>query len=323
MLEVQTAWGWQPALYLFLGGLGAGAFIAAAVLFFAPVKTRTIKGKEKVLCASTWVATVCLVVGLLLLLSELTQPLRALMLWQSFSNLESWMALGAWIILIALVLFGITAVCLSTTFIPALKKINVSGGVYTFLFCAGSLAGLCLAIYTGVLLMAAEGIPFWDSWLLPCLFTVSALGTGMAALEIITAFVGRKDTASEEKGFTLLKRAVPVLLVIEAIVLFAYVLTMAGAGADDTTAEAASQSAALLVSGELAIIFWGLVVACALIIPLVAAIAKVLIKGKASGSFAIIGALFALVGGCALRFTILLAGIHADPVFDALSKLVS
>lgn len=30
---LQTMWGWQPALYLFLGGMGAGAFIMAAVLF--------------------------------------------------------------------------------------------------------------------------------------------------------------------------------------------------------------------------------------------------------------------------------------------------
>ena len=31
---LQTIWGWQPALYLFLGGMGAGTFVMAAVLFF-------------------------------------------------------------------------------------------------------------------------------------------------------------------------------------------------------------------------------------------------------------------------------------------------
>ena len=30
---LQLTWSWQPALYLFLGGMGAGAFIMAAVLF--------------------------------------------------------------------------------------------------------------------------------------------------------------------------------------------------------------------------------------------------------------------------------------------------
>ena len=32
-MELQTIWSWQPALYLFLGGMGAGAFVMAAVLF--------------------------------------------------------------------------------------------------------------------------------------------------------------------------------------------------------------------------------------------------------------------------------------------------
>ena len=33
MIELQSVWGWQPALYLFLGGMGAGAFVVAAVLY--------------------------------------------------------------------------------------------------------------------------------------------------------------------------------------------------------------------------------------------------------------------------------------------------
>lgn len=32
-MELQLIWGWQPALYLFLGGLGAGSFVIAACLF--------------------------------------------------------------------------------------------------------------------------------------------------------------------------------------------------------------------------------------------------------------------------------------------------
>ena len=34
MEGLQDIWGWQPALYLFLGGMGAGAFIAAMVVYF-------------------------------------------------------------------------------------------------------------------------------------------------------------------------------------------------------------------------------------------------------------------------------------------------
>ena len=30
MIELQTVWGWQPALYLFLGGMGGLALMSAA-----------------------------------------------------------------------------------------------------------------------------------------------------------------------------------------------------------------------------------------------------------------------------------------------------
>lgn len=72
MEELQLIWGWQPALYLFLGGVGAGAFLAAGILVFMDrERHRTIAG------ASMWAAIACLGVGLLLLLSELTNPCAA------------------------------------------------------------------------------------------------------------------------------------------------------------------------------------------------------------------------------------------------------
>ena len=35
MVELQTTWSWLPAIYLFLGGLGAGAFLTVSVLRLA------------------------------------------------------------------------------------------------------------------------------------------------------------------------------------------------------------------------------------------------------------------------------------------------
>ena len=35
MVELQTTWGWLPAIYLFLGGLGAGAFLTVSILRLA------------------------------------------------------------------------------------------------------------------------------------------------------------------------------------------------------------------------------------------------------------------------------------------------
>ena len=73
MEGLQDIWGWQPALYLFLGGMGAGAFIAAMVVYF-----REGDKARSTVFASLVAAVVCLAVGLLLLLSELITPLRGM-----------------------------------------------------------------------------------------------------------------------------------------------------------------------------------------------------------------------------------------------------
>ena len=59
MEGLQDIWGWQPALYLFLGGMGAGAFIAAMVVYF-----REGDKARSTVFASLVAAVVCLAVGL-------------------------------------------------------------------------------------------------------------------------------------------------------------------------------------------------------------------------------------------------------------------
>ena len=76
-MELQSAWGWQPALYLFLGGMGAGAFIMAAILY---LKDR--ERNARIVCVFMWAAAISLIVGLLLLLMELVTPLRGLLMGQ-------------------------------------------------------------------------------------------------------------------------------------------------------------------------------------------------------------------------------------------------
>ena len=39
MVELQTTWSWLPAIYLFLGGLSAGAFLTVSIP--APGEART------------------------------------------------------------------------------------------------------------------------------------------------------------------------------------------------------------------------------------------------------------------------------------------
>lgn len=385
MEELQFVWGWQPALYLFLGGVGAGAFLAAGVLFLTDREHN-----RAAIAASLWAAPVCLGVGLLLLLSELTAPARGLLLWQSFSNQTSWMAFGAWAALLALVFFALTAIVVTRPIEAAIERkwpgfATKKRRIATVPTVIGMVLALCVAVYTGMLLMAVPAVPLWGTPLLPCLFTVSAIDTGVALVEIAALAVHRREPLTH-RARKLLERSVVVLVLVEGVVLAAYMGIMAtgnggGAFTHGSAALTAALSAWTLTSGELAPFFWGLLVACGLVLPLVMA-AIGLAKGQhatapqAEASLAasaeavcppqaatittasetafaeqtasaaeeaaatsapeetpsaaapafsaamLVGALGALVGGCTLRFLILLTGQHADLIATSAMQLL-
>lgn len=314
MEGLQTIWFWQPALYLFLGGMGAGAFVMAAILHFLDRE-----GSRRVVCASSWAAAACMVVGLLLLVSELTNPLRGMMLWQSFSSTSSWMTFGAWIVFAAVVVSGCMALITTAPVAEFLAKRwkafpRIAGKLADALAVIGALLGVCVAAYTGILLMSAPGVPLWNTLLLPCLFTVSALDTGVALVELVERGVERKAVSPRLSGkaHKLQSRVVCVLVVAELLVLAAFLSGALSGSAGDTLAQVAAASAALLASGQLAVLFWVLVVAAGLALPLVMAVASLAAKNKRAESYVTAGAVGALVGGCALRFLVLAAGLHAD-----------
>lgn len=345
MNELQLVWGWQPALYLFLGGMGAGAFVAAAVLHL-----RKTSGGAKTIAASMWAATLCLIVGLLCLLSELTAPLRGLMMWQSFSHFTSWMTIGAWVVFCAVVVFGLAALTATDKTAAIVAKVwkkfpERRAGILRILCCVGLVFGVGVAAYTGILLMAAPGVPLWNSFLLPCVFTASALDTGVALVEVIDGVNAKKSPLSAS-AHKLLYRSVIVLVIAEALSLAA-LLASAATFTGGAVSEAAANSAGLLLSGSLAPWFWVLVALIGLVLPLIgaaAALAKSRRKAvaavpdhaaaeevtepatrsaeshRASG-IALVGAAGALVGGCALRFLVLMAGLHADPVANTMANL--
>lgn len=323
MEELQLVWGWQPALYLFLGGMGAGAFLVAGVLHLTDKENNL-----KTISISMWAAFGCLALGLLLLLSELTNPLRGLLLWQSFSNGSSWMTFGAWAALCALIVFALCAVLTMPKAQEPLKKIwakypEKKKGLGTALVTIGIILAVCVAVYTGLLLMFAPGIPLWNTLLLPCLFTVSAFDTGVALVEIIAVGLAKKDPLTK-KATSLLERSVVVLVILEGVVLLIFAATMlSGSTAQSLSSPAATAAASMhmLLAGQLAPYFWTLLVACGLVIPLIAALHSLISHKENVRAIVGIGAAGAIIGGCTLRFLILLAGMHADLLFDAVSML--
>lgn len=337
MEELQLVWGWQPASYLFLGGMGAGAFIAAAALF---LRNREI-GKT-VVNVSMWASIACLCVGLLLLVSELVNPLRGLMLWQSFSHFTSWMTFGAWIVFAAVIVFGLMALLTSQRFerwyasrheadgkkeLPELLR---TSRLCSVLAVIGIALGVCVAVYTGLLLMSVDGVAFWQTPLLPLLFTVSALDTGVALVEIVAVALAKRDPLRHAEA-RLLEKSVVVLVLVEATVVVAFLASMFAGnplGAVDSAsfAETARNSAKILATGSLAPAFWAIFVTLGLVVPLVAAVLSLRGGDKSEdfsfGRVAMAGAACALIGGCALRFLVLMAGLHVDYVADTIVRLL-
>lgn len=341
-MELQSVWGWQPALYLFLGGMGAGAFVTAALLYL-----REGDRHRRIVCGSMGAAALSLAFGLLLLLMELATPARGLLMWQSFANFGSWMTYGAWAAFGAMGVFGASALLAARPVSRWLRGRTKwyaarEDAVRKALAVAGIGLGLFVACYTGMLLMAPGGVPLWSSPLLPALFTVSALDTGVALVEIVAATAAKGERLSAG-ACRALERAVVVLVLLEAVVLTALVVTSLVGPASTATGLAAAASAEALAKGSLAPWFWLLVVGGGLAVPFGVALRGVLaakrqdsVPAAATSSngggcpaeaarertATLVGAVGALVGGCALRFVVLAAGVHADLVGETIVRMI-
>ena len=227
-------WDGIIATYLFLAGLGAGAFAFAALVgFIKPdaVKLRTI---------GYVIAPIAVGVGTVLLMVDakagLMNPLRFFGLLGNFSSIMAW---GV-VILIAFMAVSVIALVVMLVKKSTPKALDVVG-----LVCA-----VAVAVYTGMLLGDAPGFPLWNPVVLPLLFLVSAASTGFAAVLLVAHLM--KAEGLESLGF--LRKTGLVLPVAEAVLIAALLGVVAGTGG--SAALAAAASVASLAFGAYAVPFW-------------------------------------------------------------------
>jgi len=299
MIELQTTWGWEIAIYLFLGGLGAGALCAVAIINLA-----TGERFKNTVRFGAWASVIALAVGTLALLLEVGNPFRAIILFQSFVNFGSWMTIGAWLLLGGILLCGLYALSwtdwVTTRFRPLLKW-------RTILAIIGIPLCLAIAIYTGVLLGVLPFRPLWNTWFLPALFMASALDTGVA---LVTAYATLRESSG---GVVHLRKVLGIstviLIALEGTILGCYLQTMlSGSGV-------AALSAQVLTTGALSLLFWVIVVGLGLAVPFLVSLMFLIRSGLAESSKAVLsmlGIVLCLVGGFILRFVVLSAGLPAS-----------
>lgn len=291
-MEPQTIWGALIAWYLFLAGVGAGAYLIGSVGQFVDGRVRPISNVGVIL------APPLVGLGCLLLLLDLGRPERMFLAYaQPFSSM---IALGTWILSIFLV---VGLVQMAILILPPLRG-RAEGTLWRTLWVIGTVAALGTAIYTGVLLGVVKAVPFWNTPVLPLLFLVSAISTGAGALFLAApiyrmVFGGEGAEAAHSVG-----RIDVGLVLAELLVLFFYLVIMAGAG------PVASASVAVLTSGALAAAFWVGVVLVGLLVPLVLENMSLKGSGTSSGVVTTLAAVCLLLGGIILRYAVLGSGIQ-------------
>jgi formate-dependent nitrite reductase membrane component NrfD len=261
-------WGWLIAIYLFLGGMGAGSFIIAALI--------ELSGKryEQKYCPTTMVGAgvsgPLILVGTVLLILDLgaglREPWRILHMFTNFSSVMTW---GIWILSLFLpiaFLYG------------ALEVMHVHPEVLAWLrkwlrFLPETLAyrrikrpvcgvGIVLAIgtalYTGVLLSVVGAVPLWATPILPVLFLVSAVSTGMGLCIDLAATLAIPELHRRYDNLPLIHM---ILIGLEVALLALLLLTALEQGGE------AAESARLILTGNGSVVFWGLVVGFGMVYP--------------------------------------------------------
>ena len=145
-------WGWQIALYLFLGGMAAGVMVLASILRAASRPARWM----------IFIAPLALSIGMFALFLDLEHKLHVFRFYTAF-RVTSPMSWGSWILLLiypATILYGIRPT-------ETLRKLNLG-------------LGIALGAYTGILLGSLTARAAWSSLFLAPLFLVSGISAGAA-----------------------------------------------------------------------------------------------------------------------------------------------
>jgi formate-dependent nitrite reductase membrane component NrfD len=273
---VQTEWRWLIAIYLFLAGAGGGAYLTAVTADFL--------GWTRLANIGVCLSWPMVLVGCLCLLGDLGNMGNA---WRVARKPDtSWIARGTLIISIFMILAFIHMVL----WIWPGTRAGADSTARHVVCVIGAVFAFATMVYTGLLLGDAIPIPFWSTVLLPILFFLSALSTGVMAVILIGVMAG-----AEEAHLVTLARVDILLIVAEALVLAAYLH-------GSYRVPNSRMSAEHVLMGEAARMFWFGVVVCGLAVPLV--IDALGLHGVAAALASILG----LIGGLCLRYVVLAGG---------------
>jgi polysulfide reductase chain C len=283
--QIQKEWGFLIAVYLFLGGVGSGAYVIGAINNLASgnmgISTEV----------ALWISWPAVLIGTFALIADLGQPFKAILAGIKIGT--SWIARGFWVISFFMILAFIHLVLVKYLDTPADAPVITVISVLAIACAIGTMA------YTGLLLSASKGMPFWRTGIVPVVFVISAVVTGHFTIMIGMAFVGETSATVTELSKMALEAAVLVGFEILAI----FFLLQAAYRSPDSLESA--QRVLRRTSFIVGYFILGLAT------PLVLMLVLYKAEGLSTDTFIALstaGALLGLVGGLILRHGVLVVG---------------
>lgn len=302
----QQKWGltFNIPWYLFLGGLAGGTLTIGSLADLLGADRERFRSLAR---ASAYVTVPAIIIGGLSLSFHLGKPERGFAFPLFFTNYQSWLTIGGWVI-------GAFAP-LSLAYAGA-WYFDLRRATRLTLAVLGIPLGVLMSLYTGFLLSAAWivpanrwYVPLWDATYLPVLFVLSGFSTALAACGLAARVPGASENPLVAAEAASVADAVALLAEGTWVYLFLGYLAAGSLG---------QQLAFRLVTrGELAPWFWGGFVATGLAIPLLATVVHfagervfhLRLGWVLYGKFVLV-----LAGGLLLRYVIVWGGDLKTPL---------
>jgi formate-dependent nitrite reductase membrane component NrfD len=278
-IRPQRQWGWPVVTYLFLGGAGAGLYLVALY------------------AAHAWAAALGLLVllaGVTVLLLDLGRPER---FWRAFLRpRSSWISRGSFFVVVLIGLGTLDLVLRG----PGMGALPFGGAPAAIAVrTLSAVAAILVMIYTGFILSASTGIPFWNSVLFPIIFLAYSLLAGIDILLLATPLLPGPPI-----GVPALDRIQMILSGVCLVLLAAHFAIASGDGT------AARESIRLLTRGRWAVPFLGGVVGAGLLVPLALGGMAVWMSGRETAAVLTVLPVFRLCGDYLFRFLVVRAGLY-------------
>lgn len=212
ILDVQheIAFGLIIVFYIFIAGMAAGLFVFSTL---GPVFG--MKKMQPLAKPASVMALAAVIPGVLALIVDLGQPLRFYTLLYRI-NVSSAMSWGTYI----LVVFSI----INLIYIYFLWKEDARKAKGAGM--AGLVAAVALGLYTGFLIALAPGHPLWNSALVPVLFMVSGLVSGLSMINVGAIYFPKLTGLTSNRADEIMHHMKIWLIALEVVLLGSHLLAL-------------------------------------------------------------------------------------------------